>query len=62
MDILKKEHLTEKKLIKLLQQKIEKIDWKNAKEDIKPFIYYVDILKLWNKNFFLDLLQKILII
>lgn len=58
----KKEHLTEKKLIKLLQQKIEKIDWKNAKEDIKPFIYDVSILKLWNKDFFLDLLQKITII
>ena len=58
----KKERLTEKKLIKLLQQKIEKIDWKNAKEDIKPFIYDVNILKLWNKDFFLDLLQKITII
>ena len=55
----KKKKLTEKQLLKLLQIKIEKINWKNAKEDIKPFIYDQSSLKLWNKDFFLDLLPKI---
>ena len=55
----KKDNLTEKKLKEFLAQKIKKIDWKNATEDIKPFIYDSSTLKLWNKQFFLSLISEI---
>jgi len=44
----------------MLDQKIAVIDWKRATQDVMPFIkpFQQDSLKLWGKEFFHDLVQK----
>ncbi|MBQ3142500.1 MAG: nucleotidyl transferase AbiEii/AbiGii toxin family protein [Bacilli bacterium] len=40
------------KLKKLLIYKFNEIDYKEAKEDVKPFIKDIDSLNIWSKEFF----------
>lgn len=46
-------------LRELLIKKFEKIDYAEAKEDVLPFIRDVDSLKLWNKEFFISITEKL---
>ena len=43
----------------LLIKKFNEIDYNDAKEDVLPFIKDVDSLKLWNKDFFISITQKL---
>lgn len=56
----KKTKLTSKDLMTLLISKINETDFKNAKSDILPFIKDKDAVNLWSKQFFLDVINKII--
>ncbi len=46
-----KEFLDEKLLI-LLRERILKVNWEHAKNDVKPFLYDPKQLDLWSEKFF----------
>ena len=46
-------------LKELLIQRFEEIDYKEAKEDILPFIRDVNVLDLWDKDFFIQITQEL---
>lgn len=37
----------------------KKIDYKDAKEDVIPFIKHVDSLDIWSKDFFVSITEKL---
>ena len=43
----------------LLIKKFNEIDYKDAKEDVLPFIKDVDNLELWNKEFFISITKNL---
>ena len=45
---------------KLLIEKFEEINYKEAKEDIIPFIKNVDSLNIWSKEFFINITEKLI--
>ncbi|MBN1684008.1 MAG: nucleotidyl transferase AbiEii/AbiGii toxin family protein [Gammaproteobacteria bacterium] len=51
--------LTSSCIIDLLDKKIQKINFKNAKHDVMPFIKNQDRLALWSTSFFKDILSRI---
>lgn len=51
--------LTKTKLLKLINDKINNVDFLLAKDDVKNFIKDQDALKVWNKDFFRDIVQGI---
>lgn len=51
--------LTEMKLLELLISKIDNVDFLSAKNDVKNFIKDQDILKVWSKEFFKDVIKEI---
>ncbi len=46
-------------LKKLLIQKFNEIDYKEAKEDVMPFIKNIDSLNIWSKEFFVNITQNL---
>lgn len=46
-------------LKELLIKKFGEIDYKEAKEDVMPFIKNVDSLDIWNKDFFISITEKL---
>ena len=46
-------------LKELLIEKFKEIDYDYAKEDVLPFIRDVDSLRLWNKEFFISITEKL---
>lgn len=46
-------------LKELLIEKFNEIDYKEAREDVLPFIKDVDSLKLWNKDFFISITENL---
>lgn len=46
-------------LKKLLITKFNEIDYKEAKEDVIPFIKNVDSLNMWSKEFFISITEKL---
>ena len=53
------ESLDQKRIVQLLQDKIKKLDWVSAKEDVRPFIADPRPLELWSAPFFLDLIPRL---
>ena len=53
------QYLTRNKVIDLLSQKIGRINWEDAKADIRPFIAEPERLALWSPIFFSDLIQHL---
>ena len=51
--------LTNIKLLELLNNKIDNVDFLLAKEDVRNFIKDQDILKVWSKDFFRDIIKGI---
>ncbi len=43
----------------LLNEKFNQIDFDDAKKDVLPFIKNVDSLEIWNKEFFINITQKL---
>lgn len=55
------ESLDRNQLIKLLHVKIQSIDWESAKADMKPFISDPQRLDIWSSQFFLSLINHLLV-
>ena len=55
----KNDKLTEIKLQKLLAEKIENVDYENAKKDVLPMLKDIDSVKIWSSDFFKTIVQKI---
>lgn len=53
------EPLSEELLLSMLKNKIMKIDWEQAKADVRIFIQDQQKLAIWSQQFFLELLQQI---
>jgi len=51
--------LDKDKLLDFLQKRISIIDWEQAKNDVKPFLFDPQQLTIWSAKFFLDLIGKI---
>jgi len=50
------EILDHEKLLTLLKEKIMNIDWEQAKNDVRAFLYDPKVLDVWSQPFFLDLI------
>ena len=46
-------------LKELLIKKFNEIDYTESKEDVIPFIKNVDVLKMWNKEFFISITENL---
>ena len=46
-------------LKELLIKKFNEIDYKEAKEDVIPFIKNIDSLNMWNKDFFISITEEL---
>jgi predicted nucleotidyltransferase component of viral defense system len=55
----KKRKFTENDLRDLLKKKIDETDFENAKSDIIPFITDKDAVRLWSREFFMDVIKHI---
>jgi len=56
-NIERNEILSRAMVIELLQAKIQKVDWENAKADVRVFIVDSERLEIWSARFFLDLVE-----
>ncbi len=54
-----KESLNPKTLQTHLKDKIKKIDWEQAKSDVRAFLYDPKVLDVWSQPFFLDLISHL---
>ena len=52
--------LSSEQLMKMLQERILSIDFEQAKKDVEPFVERPQDLNVWNKDFFLYMVSKIL--
>ena len=55
----KNDYLDLNKVKELLISKFNKINYEEAKEDVKPFIRNVDNLNIWSKEFFISITEKL---
>lgn len=53
------EPLTEKLLIEFFEQRVNDIDWEQAKADVMSFINDKNQISLWSSHFFREIIQKI---
>lgn len=53
------EKLDRDELIRRLRERFERVNVQQAADDVRPFIQDPDALKLWNKHFFHDLVNKL---
>lgn len=54
-----KKNINSKQIITLLQNKIEDTSIENVKKDVIRFIKNEEVLTIWSKNYFLDLIRKL---
>lgn len=55
----KKESISKKEFMQLLENKIENISYKNVRDDVVRFIRDDKVLDIWSANYFKDLIAKI---
>lgn len=55
------ESLDRNRLIEMLQTKIQTIDWASATMDVRPFISDPTQLQIWSPQFFLSLIEHLLV-
>ena len=51
--------LTIDEVKKMLKQRFESLDFKQAKEDVLPFVKDKTKLDLWSKEFFINLVERL---
>lgn len=56
-----KESLDRNRILEMLREKIQKINWDSAQEDIRSFISNPERLKIWSPEFFLNLIEHIIV-
>ncbi len=55
----KENDISKQQFLKLLQDKMEKVSFKNILDDITPFIRNEKIIDIWSKDYFKDLIEKL---
>lgn len=55
------ETLTRSHMLQMLEEKIHSIDWESAKADIRSFIIEPKQIEIWSPQYFLDLIQHLII-
>jgi len=55
------ETIDRSRVLELLKQKIDTIDWENAKADVRPFIAEPKQLDIWSRDYFHALVQRIIV-
>ena len=58
----REDQLNKDRLLQLLREKFNRVDFERAKQDVHPFIKDPQELALWRKEFFLDIIEAIEII
>lgn len=53
------EKLTSERVLQLLEERIQQIDWESAKDDVRIFISDPERLDIWSKQFFLDIIKRL---
>lgn len=53
------EPLAQEQVIRLLEKKINELDWEGAKGDMRAFISDTQRLDIWSPSFFLEMIQRI---
>ncbi len=53
------EELDHEKLLDFLKDKIMKIDWEQAKKDVRAFLQDPKVLDVWSQSFFLDMISHL---
>lgn len=53
------ETITQNELLMLLQQKINEVSIEKIKQDVRPFIKNINQLEIWDKQYFLNLIELI---
>ena len=53
--------ISKAQLIKLIEKKIAAVEIERVKEDVLPFINEPGELAIWSRNYFKDLLKKLLV-
>lgn len=53
--------LSRNKVLEMLRDKIQHIDWESAKSDMLPFIPDPERLQIWSPQFFSDLIKQLLV-
>lgn len=51
--------ITLEALRELLRQRIEQVDFEQAKADVKPFIKHSDVLDIWSQGYFQALVERV---
>ncbi|MBA2653493.1 MAG: nucleotidyl transferase AbiEii/AbiGii toxin family protein [Gammaproteobacteria bacterium] len=55
----KNKKLTHDELVSMIEEKIAKIDFNQAKDDVVPFLKNTDSVRLWSNDFFIQLIDKL---
>jgi len=53
------ESLSRDRVIKMVQDKIQEVNWESARDDMRPFISDTDKLRIWSPGFFSEIIQHL---
>jgi predicted nucleotidyltransferase component of viral defense system len=53
------ESLSRNRVLKMVQDKIQEVNWENAKDDMRPFISDTGKLKIWSPEFFGEIIHRL---
>lgn len=57
-----REHLTEEKFFLLMSKAINKLDINQARREVEPFVKKPEALEVWSKEFFRDIVKRIVLV
>lgn len=56
------EHMNREKFLALTMEAVDSLDLKQARREVEPFVKYPDALAVWSKEFFRDVISRIVLI
>jgi hypothetical protein len=56
------EHLTKEKFSLLTSNAIDKLDVNQIKKEVEPFVLKPEALEVWSKEFFRDVIKRIVLV
>jgi len=61
-DLQKDEKIDREKFLALMTEAVEKVDLDQARKEVEPFVKNPDALKVWSKEFFCDVVTRIVLV
>jgi hypothetical protein len=58
-DLIDQNSITLQDIKVLLQQRIQEIDFEQAKQDVFPFVSNSNVLELWSQKYFSELVSRL---